>query len=391
MTSETGKDKLEMGGTDRPHATLDLKAKEIFSEGAPQAALPPGGAPMSQPETEPAASANAASSGTAAGEMAAPAEGSGAGGFLGNLTAAVIGAVLALAGAYFFVPARDDGREEMGRALASALQRLAAVENATRSAGGDGGAGEARMRGVMEQTAALRQEFAALNGRMQALESRPATAASPSPEALQQSLQPVSSKLGELENRLASLAKAQDDLRASTGTAALTMAVQNLRRAVADGKPFASELKTLASLTPEPLDAAPLEARRASGLPSLASLQRDFDLSAKAAIDAARPNGDGTLTGDLLARARSLVRVRPTGDIPGDGPEAILARAENRLDSGDLPAAIRETGQLAGPAAQAMNPWLTEAKARVAADEALAKIEAKLTSLGSGDRGKQGG
>jgi hypothetical protein len=158
------------------------------------------------------------------------------------------------------------------------------------------------------------------------------------------------------------------------------MAVQNLRRAVADGKPFSAELKTLATLAPEPLEVAPLDARRDKGLSSLSKLQQDFEASAKAAIDAARPNGDGSFTGDLLAKARNLVRVRPTGDIAGDAPEAILARAEHRLDNGDLPAAIREAGLLAGPAAQAMTPWLTEAKAKAAAEEALARIEAKLAS-----------
>lgn len=388
MTSETGKDKPGAGGADRPHATLDLKAKEIFPEGAPQAALPPGGNAKPQPEAGPAASAASA----AHEPRPAPAETGGTGGFLGNLIAAVIGGVVVLAGTHWFMPQRDDGREETGRALTSVQQRIAAVETATRSAGGDGGAGETRMRGVLEQTAALRQEFAALNGRLQAVESKPAASVGPTPEALQQTVQPLSAKLAELEGRVAALAKAQDDLRTSTGAAALTMAVQNLRRAVAEGKPFASELKTLASLTPEPLDAAALEARRDKGLASLTKLQHDFDLSAKAAIDAARPNGDGSITGDLLAKARSLVRVRPTGDIAGDAPEAILARAENRLDSGDLAAAIGETGKLAGPAAQAMTPWLTEAKAKAAADEALAKIEARLmTSLGLDERAKRGG
>jgi hypothetical protein len=158
----------------------------------------------------------------------------------------------------------------------------------------------------------------------------------------------------------------------------MAMAVQNLRRAIAEGKPFASELKTLTTLATEPLDVAALEPRRESGLASLATLQREFDRSAMAAIEASRPPADGSFTGNLLAKARGLVRVRPTGDIPGSTPEAVLARAENRLDSGDLSAAIRETGELAGPAAAAMTPWLTEAKARAAADETLARIEAKL-------------
>jgi hypothetical protein len=84
--------------------------------------------------------------------------------------------------------------------------------------------------------------------------------------------------------------------------------------------------------------------------------------------------------------------MRPTGDIPGNAPEAILARAEQRLDGGDLPAAIRESSQLSGPAAGAMAPWLLEAKARAAADETLARIEAKLmTSLSLDERAKRGG
>src|SRR5262249_16871680 len=152
-----------------------------------------------------------------------------------------------------------------------------------------------------------------------------------------------------------------------------------------------AELKTLASLAPQKLELASLEARRDSGLASLSKLQHDFDASARAALDAAKPAGDGSFTGGLLAKARSLVRVRPKADITGTEPEAILARAEHRLDSGDLPAAIRETGQLAGPAADAMTPWLTEAKAKAAADETLQAIEARLiTSLGTDDRSRRG-
>jgi hypothetical protein len=309
------------------------------------------------------------------------------------MAASIAGAALALIGFYVLSHSQSGGgNEDVHRALAETQQRIAAVEEATRTARSERDGAEMRLRTVMEQANALKQETAALSGRVKSVEGHPATEPSgPSPESLQQTLAPLAAKIGELEGRFAALAKSQEELRSSTGVAALTMAVQNLRRAVADGKPFATELKTLASLTPEPLEVGPLEARRESGLASLARLQHDFDISAKAAIDAARPNGDGSFTSDLLAKARSLVRVRPTGDIPGDAPEAILARAEHRLDSGDLPAAIHETGLLAGAAAQAMTPWLTEAKAKAAADEALAKIEAKLTALGVGDGAKRGG
>jgi hypothetical protein len=386
MTSETGNDKPALGGTDRPHATLDLKATEIFPEGkkpepGPQTALPPGSDAPGEAEPGPAPSAEP--------EMdvqpAAP-RGAGIGSFLTHLAAGFVGAVLALAGALLLGLTGRGEDEAAARALADAQQRIAAVENAARKAGADVSSAEARLKTASDQDAAMKKDIAALGNRLQSLETRPAVANGPSPEAMEHSLQPLNAKLTELESRLAAVAKSQDDVRASTGSAALTMAVQNLRRAVADGKPFVSELKTLSTLAPEPLEVAPLEARRESGLASLSKLQRDFEMSAKSAIDAARPNGDGSFTGDLLAKARGLVRVRPTGDIAGDGPEAILARAEHRLDSGDLPAAIRETGQLTGPAAQAMTPWLTEAKAKAAADEALARIEAKLASS-TGTRG----
>jgi hypothetical protein len=381
MTSETAKDKPVAGGADRPHTTLDLKAKEIFTEGSPKPASAP---PQSEtkatlpppPASEPAVTAQPADAG------------SGSGGFLGHMAAGVIGGGVALAAFLFFGENRGD-EEALRRALTSAEQRIGALETATRTA--NGGI-EARLKDAADQAGALRQEIAAVSGRLNAVETRPAAAAGPSPEAVQQSLAPLTARMTELEVRLAQIAKSQDELRASTGEAALTMAVQNLRRAVDEGKPFTSELKTLAALAPQPLEAAALEARRDKGLASLGRLQQEFDASAKAALDAARPNGDGSFTGDLLARARGLVRVRPTGDIPGDAPEAILARAEHRLDDGDLPAAIREAGQLAGPAAEVMTGWLNEARAKAAADEALARLEARLrTSLGPDERAKSGG
>ena len=405
MTSETGEDKPGQSGAEqRPQATLDLKAKEIFPEGraqpaAAQTTTPSAGGARPQIEqkpvpssTRPEAEAGAIPPPDASSERDEPRRSS-VGGFFTNMAAGLLGAIVAIGAAYLLGALRDSDRlDALDRALASAQQRLAAVENSTRTAVNEGGSVDARMKTLADQGAALKQEVTSLGGRIEAVENRPATPAGPSPDSLQQAIQPLSARIADLENRVGNLSKAQDAFRASAGSAALTMAVQNLRRAVAEGKPFSTELKTLASLAPEPLEVAPLEARRDSGLASLTRLKRDFEDASKAALDAALPAGDGSFTGDLLAKARNLVRVRPTGDVPGDGADAILARAEHRLDSGDLPAAIRETGELSGPPAAAMKPWLTEAKARAAADEALAKIEARLMkSPGSDEHGTRGG
>jgi hypothetical protein len=407
MTSETDKQIPGAGGKDqraqdqRPHATLDLTATEIF----------PGGRRPEERETQ----ADAASASEAPGIGAASAAGAaehetalpppyavppreepGVGGFLSHVTAGLIGASLALIVGFFLfgnlrgaLPVPGDPRtDELRGQLAAATQRIAALENAAKSAQGAAGGIDSRLKAATDQSGALKQEIGALAKRLGALESQSAGATPPSAESVQQSLEPLNGRLAGMEARIASLAKAQDELRATTGSAALAMAVQNLRRAVAEGRSFAGELKTLTALAQEPLEVAPLEARRDSGLPSLARLQRDFDASAKAAIAASRGPGDGTFTGDLLAKARGLVRVRPTGEVAGDTPEAILARAEHKLDAGDLPAALGEAGKLSGAAADAMTPWLVEAKAKAAADETLAKLESKLMTSLSTERAK---
>ena len=393
MTSETGKDKPASAGTDqRPHATLDLKAQEIFPEGKPQATEAQAALPPKEPEPEtPQADLDEATSSAGSEAVKEPPRRSGIGIILASLMAGFVGAVLALGGTYLYGPLRADN-QAVAKTLAGLQERLDALDGASRKAASEATGTETRLKTATDQAAALKQEVASLGTRVGALESRPAAASSPSPESLEQTLQPLSDKLNALDGRVSALAKSQDELRASTGTAALTMAVQNLRRAVADGKPYVSELTTLAALAPEPLEVPALVAKRESGLASLAKLKSDFDTYAKAALDAAKPTGNGTFTGDLLAKARGLVRVRPTGDIPGDTSEAILARAGHRLVNGDVSAAIRETGQLAGPAATAMAPWLTEAKAKVAADEALNKLEARLAgTTGSDEPTKSGG
>ena len=68
---------------------------------------------------------------------------------------------------------------------------------------------------------------------------------------------------------------------------------------------------------------------------------------------AAQSNVSGGWLDQAWARLRSLVTVRPIGgDVPGDSPEAHVARAEARLDEGDLASAVNEVQALYGAAAE---------------------------------------
>jgi uroporphyrinogen-III synthase len=76
------------------------------------------------------------------------------------------------------------------------------------------------------------------------------------------------------------------------------------------------------------------------------------------------------------------VTVRPVGaDVQGDGPLAKLARGEAKLKAGDLPGTIAEIGSLDGRAGQAAAPWLAQAKARLAEDQASVALDAASTEL----------
>ncbi|HKO07964.1 MAG TPA: hypothetical protein VJ487_09650, partial [Alphaproteobacteria bacterium] len=66
-----------------------------------------------------------------------------------------------------------------------------------------------------------------------------------------------------------------------------------------------------------------------------------------------------------------------TGERAGSAPDALLSRAEVRLQAGDLAAAVAALGGLSGPAADAMKPWLEGAKARLAVDAAAAELSTR--------------
>jgi hypothetical protein len=88
----------------------------------------------------------------------------------------------------------------------------------------------------------------------------------------------------------------------------------------------------------------------------------------------------------VLRRLSDVVTVRPIGDVEGLGAGAVVARAEHRLQAGDLAGALTELDGLSGLAAEAAAAWRSDAEARLAADAALAalgdQVVAKLAPVG---------
>ena len=117
---------------------------------------------------------------------------------------------------------------------------------------------------------------------------------------------------------------------------------------------------------------AELKPLAAGGVASLAELQRDFPATARDIVAAGYgDSGDGVL-GDVLSRVSQVVTVRPVGErAEGDSPGAIVSRAEDHLDQGDLAAAVEELKGLPEGAGAAAAPWQERAEQRIAADAAI--------------------
>jgi len=282
---------------------------------------------------------------------------------------------------------------------------------------------------------------AAVELRVAALESAPAPGL---PEAAQRRLDALTAQLVELDGRLAALGTADDALRrdldaavarlgapdslsaaeekalgelrgeltalgervggleatieslsaertraaeSAAGDLAAVLAVMQLRDALTGSAPFATELKTLQNLAKARDDLAstagalgPLTDFAETGVPGLVALKAAFPAVARGVVAAEQAGaGDDWLAG-VRRRLFSLITVRPLGAVAGESASALVARAEALLAQDDLAGAAAELAKLGGPPAAAAADWLTQARARVAAQAALVQLNAAVSA-----------
>ncbi|MGF1622475.1 MAG: mitofilin family membrane protein [Rhodomicrobiaceae bacterium] len=393
MTTNNGPDdkKPEKTGREqRPYATLDLTATDVSAAdekpSPPKSAAP--AASDSTPEDPPPMNDDH-------GDRASPPPPRDitAASLTSHLGAGALGAILALIFGYVIFWNDDTAyvtREEtaaLQTQIASAQEKMTGLETQIGQAASQSDALNAANANVER----LEKQLQDLTARLAAVEDRP-TASAPTEQAMQQSLDPVTARLKDVEDRLAALGKAQEEMRTDGRGSALALALYNLRRAADDGKPFGAELKSVAEMSPVPLDLDALEPLGSEGVPSIEQLKTGFETAASAALEAEHQPGDDSLSSTLWSKVSSLVRVRRKGNVAGEGTRAILARTEFQLDRGSLVNALSEARQLQGPARDAMNGWIERLEARIAAEDALDKVETQLlTALGRDETAKRGG
>lgn len=186
-------------------------------------------------------------------------------------------------------------------------------------------------------------------------------------------------QMGKLEDQLSQMTEAASQIRtrAESQTAA-AFAVGQLREAVLQARPYANELAAVRRLDGAGADIAEplqqLEEGAEQGVPSLAELKRSFPATARAIVRQAREERADSWAEEIWNRASALVTVRPVGERDGADAEAIVARAERRLEEDRLAATVQELETLQGPPAEAASDWLAQAKRRLQAEQALKSL-----------------
>lgn len=236
-------------------------------------------------------------------------------------------------------------------------------------------------------------EIARLKMQLAALQNQTTSAASATPQGAPVATPPAvpaqtapsspaeSSNLAQLTARMDRLEANQKELAHAAGAA---YAARNLQLAAHDGDPFLSEL---AAAEPSIDDSSLTNALRPyaeHGVPSEITLAVRFPAAAEKANIAAETHSGKTGFFNWIAQAfGSFISIRRTDNPTGQGTEAILARAENRLNLGDLHGAVGYLSALPPAAHQAMKPWLDDAQARLLVDDTTRRIsEEAIDRLG---------
>jgi hypothetical protein len=438
--AEAGKREAASGGAERrlrqrPPVTIDLTAAAVPTTPAPTTT------PVPQAEAPKAEASKADADNAPKGETRADGEGArrpsggappGAGGAIAGRDgwrnaglAGVAGGIVALilvlllqAAGVLPAPGRNAANDAIAQAksaadaVAALDKRVAALEAATNGVGGDLKSATDRIAAleaaksayathddvqtVAGEVGALDKKIAALPqiataGDLTALSDRVgklevSVAAGGGASANSDAIAALTSQLADAESKVRALSERIDAADAEVaalgtpsgdGTAGRAIAAAALRRAAADGTPFAADLDLIASYGIDAGDVATLKPLAASGVKTAAALAAEFPAVGDAILAATTANDPNRSFFQRLLD--SLVSVQPAGPVAGGDPAAIVSRMRGDAAKGDLAAALSEREGLSDAGKQASAAWAAEANNRVTVDTLTARIADALT------------
>lgn len=207
------------------------------------------------------------------------------------------------------------------RALSARLDAVAA------------GASSADAGALAENLSDLEQALATLRTEMSAIGQR-ADAANTGVTTLEQSV-------AALETHVATLSPAPPP-----GPSIGEVALNGLEAAFAAGRPYSAELEALTRIAPDAAIPEPIVDAARTGLPAPDLIVDRFAAIVPDMLSANRPPPDANWQDTAANWLTDLLAIRPSGDVAGNDPDAIMARLEGAMERRDFVAADALFAQL---------------------------------------------
>jgi hypothetical protein len=195
-------------------------------------------------------------------------------------------------------------------------------------------------------------------------------------DRLRKQVEALGPRLGQIDAALAD--RRQQALRGE----AVVLAVGQLRQALSGSTPFAKQLAAVRALVGGDAEMVALldqiQPYADDGVPTFDDLDKELaGLAPEIVRSAAVGDGSGWWR-QALYHISSVISIRRVGgSVPGDQADAIVARAQGRLEEDDLRGAVGALQTLSGAPAETAAPWIHDAGERLAVDSA----EADMTRL----------
>lgn len=264
-------------------------------------------------------------------------------------------------------PAEPQIDEAVSRGLAGLEPRLSALS-------ADLAGLQSRLTALDETATALVEETRSARDAL--AEKVDGNAAALAAAAQADDLEAAVARLSDLETKV--------DQPGALDAATLAVAASRLKDAVDAGRPFATELAAVKSLTGGATDLSALEAQADAGVPQSAELIAVYPAIARAIDEAMAPSeaqSDDAFD-QVLTGLRGLVRIRSVGE--SDPSTDAVAALSAAVKSGDLAEIHKAWEALPDPAKAVSGDWAGQVAARLTVDSMLEAVTSDVVNAVSG-------
>lgn len=256
-------------------------------------------------------------------------------------------------------------------------ERVASLSDSVSSGGAGEGVGLEALSGRVGE---IETQLSGLSSKLASVESAGPSVDPAALDAIRAEAAQANDAIAGLQADLSALGErvsaAEGEIESGAGSrVAAAIAASALKSAADRGGGFMAELEAYAAVSPDAESVAALRDYAATGVPTVAQLVERFPAVANRIVAASSGvDADAGIGERLMASARSLVQVRPVGDVEGEDPGAIAARMEVALGQGNLDGAIAEWEKLPEAAKTVSADFAADLKARRELDALITSV-----------------